>query len=42
LREFSEDLTIYVRDAELGIRELTLDELLPRAFGPQNLAERER
>lgn len=39
LREFSEDLTIYLRDSELGIVEVDLDELLPRAFGPQNLAK---
>ena len=37
LREFSADLPIYVRQAQQGIIELRLDELLPRAFGPQNL-----
>lgn len=38
LREFVADLPIYVRDAQLGIVELSLEELLPRGFGPQNLA----
>ena len=39
LREFSTDLTIYVQEGQQGIIELSLEELLPRAFGPQNLAQ---
>ena len=41
LREFSTDLTIYVREDQQGIVELRLEKLLPRAFGPQNLAQQE-
>lgn len=38
LQEFSDNLVIFVRDAEAGLVEVNLDELLPRAFGPRNLA----
>ncbi len=39
LREFSTDLAIYVREAQQDILELCLEDLLPRAFGPQNLGQ---
>ncbi len=41
LAEFSTDLSIYVREAEQGVLELRLDDLLPRAFSPQNLMRSE-
>ena len=41
LMEFSADLAIYVREAQRGIVALRLEELLPRAFGPQNLGQQD-